>query len=78
MPVINKPSQIVERKCRLEDLMADAAEQYAGWIGSTTDHVINSAVKMMLWRDKGFLAWRKTQDPSRRGRPGTPKPGTKA
>jgi hypothetical protein len=77
MPVINKPSQIVERKCRLEDLMADAAEQYAGWIGSTTDHVINSAVKMMLWGDKGFLAWRKTQDPSRRSGPGTPKTGTK-
>jgi len=49
------------------DLVADAAEQYAGWIGSTTDHVVNSAVKMMLWRDKGLLAWRKSQDGSRRG-----------
>jgi hypothetical protein len=78
VPVINKPSQIVERKYQLEDLVADAAEQYAGWIGSTADHVVNSAVKMMLWRDKGFLAWRKTQDPSRRGQPGTPKPGAKA
>jgi hypothetical protein len=78
MPVINKPPQIVERKYQLEDLVADAAEQYAGRIGSATDHVINSAVKMMLWRDKSFLAWRKTQDPSRRGGPGTPKPGAKA
>jgi hypothetical protein len=59
--------QIVERKYQLEDLVADAAEQYAGWIGSTTDQVINSAVKTILWRDKGFLTWRKTQDPSRRG-----------
>ena len=59
MSVINKPPQIVERKYQLEDLVADAAEQYAGWIGSTPDHVVNSAVKMMLWRDKGFLAWRK-------------------
>jgi hypothetical protein len=66
MPVINKPPQTVERKYQLEDLVADAAEQYAGWIGSTTDHVVNSAVKMMLWRDKGFLAWRKSQDGSRR------------
>ena len=45
MPVINKPPQIVERKYQLEDLVADAADQYAGWIGSTTDHVINSAVR---------------------------------
>jgi len=67
MSVINKPPQIVERKYQLEDLVADAAEQYAGWIGSTPDHVVNSAVKMMLWRDKGFLAWRKAQGPPRRG-----------
>lgn len=77
MSVINKPPQIVERKYQLEDLVADAAEQYAGWIGSTPDHVVNSAVKMMLWRDKGFLAWRKAQDP-RRGGPSSPKPGAKA
>ena len=66
MPVINKPPQIVERKYQLEDLVADAAEQYASWIGSTADHVVNSAVKMMLWRDKSSLAWRKSQDGSRR------------
>lgn len=78
MSVINKPPQIVERKYQLEDLVAAAAEQYAGWIGSTPDHVVNSAVKMMLWRDKGFLTWRKAQDPSRRGGQSSPKPGTKA
>jgi len=66
-----KPSQIVERKYQLEDLVADAAEQYASWIGSTTDNIINSAVKTVLWRDKGFLAWRKAQDPSRRDQRGT-------
>jgi hypothetical protein len=27
---------------------------------------VNSAVKMMLWRDKSFLAWRKSQDSTRR------------
>ena len=76
MPVINKPPQIVERKYQLEDLVADAADQYAGWIGSTADHVVNSAVKMMLWRDKGFLAWRKSQDGTRKGS-SAPKPSTK-
>ena len=78
MPVINKPPQIVERKYQLEDLVADAADQYAGWIGSATAHIINSAIKMMQWRDNGFLTWRKTQDPSRGGAPGIPKPGAKA
>ena len=78
MSVINKPPQIVERKYQLEDLVADAAEQYAGWIGSTPDHVVNSAVKMMLWRDKGFLAWRKAQSPPRRGGPTSQRPEAKA
>jgi hypothetical protein len=78
MSVINKPPQIVERKYQLEDLVADAAEQYAGWIGSTPDHVVNSAVKMMLWRDKGFLAWRKAQGPSRKGGTTTQRPEAKA
>jgi hypothetical protein len=49
MPVINRPPQSVERY-QLEDLVADAADQHRDWIGSTTDHVINSAVKMMLMR----------------------------
>ena len=79
MPVINKPPQIVERKYQLEDLVADAAEQYAGWIGSTTDHVINSAVKMMLWRDKGWVSWLggRPKTPRAEGA-GHPKPGAKA
>src|ERR1041385_7963600 len=69
--------KIVERKYQLEDLVADAAEQYAGWIGSTTDHVVNSAVKMMLWRDKSFLAWRKSQEAARKNGQ-APKPAAKA
>ena len=77
MPVINKPPQIKERKYQLEDLVAGAAEQYAGWIGSTSDHVVNSAVKMMLWRDKSFLAWRKSQDAARKNGQ-SPKPAAKA
>src|SRR5262244_1659570 len=75
MPIINKPPQIVERKYQLEDLVADAAEQYAGWIDSTPDHVVNSAVKMMLSLDKGFRAWRKSQDSSRRNARHTVKKG---
>jgi hypothetical protein len=47
MPVINRPPHGVERY-QQEDLVADAADQYGGWIGSTTDDLINSAVKMML------------------------------
>lgn len=73
MPVISKPPQIVERKYQLEDFVADAADQYAEWIDSTTDHVVNSAVKMMLWSDTGFLARRKAQDGSRRRVPRDPK-----
>ena len=77
MSIINKPPEMVKREYELQEPIAVAVEKYAAFIQSTPDHVVNSAVKMMLWRDKGFLAWRKAQDP-RRGGPSSPKPGAKA
>jgi hypothetical protein len=61
MSIINKPPQHVKREYELEEPVALVVEKYATFIDSTPDHVVNSALKMLLWRDKQFLNWRKQQ-----------------
>jgi hypothetical protein len=39
-----------------------AVEKYAAFIESTPDHVVNSALKMIVLKDKEFARWRKQQN----------------
>ena len=61
MSIINKPPEMVKREYELQEPIAVAVEKYAAFIGSTPDHVVNSALKMVLWRDADFRRWRKQQ-----------------
>ena len=61
MSIINKPPQHVKREYELEEPVAVVVEKYATFIDSTPDHVVNSALKMLLWKDKHFMNWRKQQ-----------------
>jgi hypothetical protein len=61
MSIINKPPDIVKREYELQEPIAVAVEKYAAFIQSTPDHVVNSALKMVLWRDADFRRWRKQQ-----------------
>ncbi len=61
MSIINKPSEMVKREYELQEPIAVAVEKYAAFIASTPDHVVNSALKMVLWRDADFRRWRKQQ-----------------
>ena len=61
MSIINKPPQHVKREYELEEPVALVVEKYATFIDSTPDHVVNSALKMLLWKDKHFMNWRKQQ-----------------
>jgi hypothetical protein len=61
MSIINKPPEMVKREYELQEPIAVAVEKYATFIGSTPDHVVNSALKMVLWRDADFRRWRKQQ-----------------
>jgi hypothetical protein len=54
MSIINKPPQHVKREYELEEPVALVVEKYATFIDSTPDHVVNSALKMLLWKDKEF------------------------
>ena len=61
MSIINKPPQIVNREYQLQEPVAQAVEKYAAFIQSTPDHVVNSALKMVIWKDAEFRRWRKQQ-----------------
>jgi len=61
MSIISKPPEIVKRQYELEDPVAQAVDKYALFIQSTPDHVVNSALKMVIWKDAEFRRWRKQQ-----------------
>jgi hypothetical protein len=61
MSIINKPPEMVKREYELQEPIAVAVEKYATFIQSTPDHVVNSALKMVIWRDPEFRRWRKQQ-----------------
>ncbi len=61
MALISKVPEIVKREFKLEDYVAAAIDNYARMIDSTPDHVVNSALKMTVFRDKEFARWRKEQ-----------------
>jgi hypothetical protein len=61
MSIINKPAEMVKREYELQEPIAAAVDKYAVFIQSTPDHVVNSALKMVIWRDVEFRRWRKQQ-----------------
>jgi hypothetical protein len=61
MSIINKPPQHVKREYELEEPVALAVEEYATFIDGTPDHVVNSALKILLWKDKHFMDWQRQQ-----------------
>jgi hypothetical protein len=61
MSIINKPPEMVKREYELQEPIALAVEKYATFIQSTPDHVVNSALKMVIWRDVEFRRWRRQQ-----------------
>ena len=61
MSIINRPPEMVRREYELQDPIAVAVEKYATFIQSTSDHVVNSVLKIVIWRDVEFRRWRKRQ-----------------
>ena len=57
MPHIKKQAVIVPREIRIESSVADLLEDYARFIDSSPDHVVNSVLKK-LWRDPEYRKWR--------------------
>jgi hypothetical protein len=71
MSIINKPPELVKREFELQEPIAAAVEKYATFIQSTPDHVVNSALKMVIWRDVEFRHWLKQQQNQADSKDGT-------
>jgi hypothetical protein len=69
MSIIKKAPGIMTREVKLEEPVNELLEDYARFIESSTDHVINSALKK-LWRDQDYRKWREMR---RTAQPGTDK-----
>jgi hypothetical protein len=60
MPIIKKAPEITTREIRLEEPVNELLEDYARFIESNADHVINAVLKKVLWRDHDYRKWRET------------------
>ncbi len=60
MPIIKKAPEMTTREIRLEEPVNELLEDYARFIESNADHVINAVLKKVLWRDHDYRKWRET------------------
>jgi hypothetical protein len=57
MSIIKKAPAIMTREVKLEEPVNQLLEDYARFIESSPDHVVNSVLKK-LWRDQDYRKWR--------------------
>jgi hypothetical protein len=58
MPIVNKAPEMMAREIKLEQPVNELLEDYARFIESSPDHVINAVLKKVLWRDLDYRKWR--------------------
>jgi hypothetical protein len=58
MSVIKKAPAITTRQVKLEEPVNELLEDYARFIESTADHVVNAVLKKVLSRDPDYRRWR--------------------
>jgi hypothetical protein len=61
MPIAKKAPGIMTREVKLEEPVNDLLEDYARFIESNADHVVNAVLKKVLWRDQDYRKWRETR-----------------
>jgi hypothetical protein len=68
MPIVKKAPGITTREVKLEEPVNELLEDYARFIESNADHVVNAVLKKVLWRDQDYRKWREARR--------TPQPGS--
>jgi hypothetical protein len=58
MPLIKKAPAIVPLEVKVDEPVKQLLEDYARFIESSPDHVVNSVIKRNLWRDQDYRKWR--------------------
>jgi hypothetical protein len=67
MSIIKKAPGTMTREVRLEEPVNELLEDYARFIESNTDHVINAVLKKVLWRDQDYRKWREAHRTAQSG-----------
>lgn len=71
MPIIKKAPAILTREVHMEEPVSALLDDYAQFIESSTDRVVNSVLKKTLWRDQDY---RKGRELHRARTDGTSRP----
>jgi hypothetical protein len=58
MPIVKKAPEMLAREVKLEQPVSELLEDYARFIESSPDHVVNAVLKKVLWRDLDYRKWR--------------------
>lgn len=67
MPIVKKAPGITTREVRLEEPVNELLDDYARFIESSADHVVNAVLKKVLWRDQDYRSWRNERRNSQPG-----------
>ena len=67
MPLVKKAPGIMTREVRLEEPVNELLEDYARFIESNADQVINAVLKKVLWRDQDYRKWREARRAAQSG-----------
>jgi hypothetical protein len=70
MSIVKKAPGIITREVKLEEPVNQLLDDYARFIESSADHVVNAVLKKVLWRDQDYRKWR---DARRTAQPGADK-----
>jgi len=80
MPIVKKAPGLMTREVKLEEPVNQLLEDYARFIESSADHVINSVLKK-LWRDPDYRKWRdarRAAQPAVAGKTQATEPGARS
>ena len=69
MAYIKKPPELVSRSIKLEQPTNELLDDYARFVECTPDHVANSVLKKILWRDPEYRKWRAGQKIAAQSKP---------
>ena len=61
MPIVKKAPGLMTREVKLEEPVNQLLEDYARFIESNADHVVNAVLKKVLWRDPDYRKWREAR-----------------
>src|SRR5260370_38090716 len=67
MSIVKKAPQTMTREVKLEEPVNELLEDYARFIDSNADHVINAVLKKVLWRDQDYRKWREARRTAQAG-----------